>query len=541
VRLSGAAGPVGQRSAAGPVGRRVALGVGSGAVLLAALDAYVVVTVLIQIVQDIGVPPQHLERATPLITGYLLGYVAAMPLFGSLADRYGRRLVTACCLAGFAVGSALTAAATTLPALVGGRVLQGAAGGALLPVTMALVADLWPPRRRPMALGAIGAVQELGSVIGPLYGAALAAAIGWRGLFWVNVPLAVVAVAAVSWAVPPGPPRAEQVQPDDEPGPPGRPAAKPHPRVDYLGGVLLAVALGLVVVGLHNPDPDRALLAPWGPAVASTGGVLLVLFVIVQMRTRHPLLNLRGAAKRPFLAALGASFLAGAALMVTLLEVQLIAQTLLDKDSLGGAVLLLRFLVALPIGAALGGLAVARLGERWVSAVGLAVAAAGYLLLGGWLRNPGAAPYHLGPLDLPRMDTDLAIAGAGLGLVIAPLAAAVLRAMPADRYGVASASVVVSRTLGMLLGVAALSAWGLHQFHELTRTLNTPFPFGLTDDEFQRQWNAYTTAVRAALCTEYRQIFLVVAALCALGVLVSFALQGRPAHRPDDPARTGDW
>ncbi|WP_236667007.1 MULTISPECIES: MFS transporter [unclassified Nonomuraea] len=569
--------------------RRVVLGAGGAVVLLAALDAYVVVTVLIDIAEDVGIPLNHLERATPIVTGFLLGYVAAMPLLGQLSDRYGRRPLIHACLAAFALGSVLTALASGEVMVVAGRAVQGVAGGALLPITMALIGDLWDERERPVALGAVGAAQELGSALGPLYGGVLAlipstvvAGVelgGWHAVFWINLPLAALAAVAVHLTVPGRPIRSPQAgsagtshvttgaagartlpaagdvptdtarkaagpaggtptdtterppgpgsggDPADAAGGPRVPAggevsqdgqALPARRVDVAGGGLLALALGLLVVGLYNPDPAKAVLPPWGLPVIAAGVLVAVVFVWWEIRSPVRLLDLSGARKGPLLATLAVSFLAGAALLVTMVSVQFTAQTLLGADALGASLVLARFLAALTVGALLGGLLARRVGDRAVAVAGMLLAAAGYWLMSRW------------PLDLESagllMDLHLVVAGLGLGLVIAPVSSAVLRVSPATEHGVASAAVVVARMMGMLIGIAAVSAWGFYRFQSLTAHLDTPLPFGVDAATYQRQLSAYTAKVQEALHVEYTEMFLVTAFICVIGAGVALLM-----------------
>lgn len=289
-------------------GRRVAISAGSLAVLLGALDTYVVVTIMRDIMHDVGIPVNQMQRITWIVTMYLLGYIAAMPLLSRASDRFGRKLLLQVSLAGFAIGSVMTALAGQFGdfhMLIAGRTIQGVASGALLPITLALGADLWAQRNRAGVLGGIGAAQELGSVLGPLYGIFIVWLFSdWRYVFWINIPLTAIAMLMIQVSLS-AHDRGDELE-----------------KVDVVGGVLLAIALGLVVIGLYNPQPDsKQVLPSYGVPVLVGGIVATVAFAVWERCARTRLIDPAGVHIRPFLSALGASVAAGAALMVTLVNV----------------------------------------------------------------------------------------------------------------------------------------------------------------------------------------------------------------------------
>jgi MFS family permease len=490
--------------------RRIAISAGSLAVLLGALDTYVVVTIMTDIMRDVGIGVNQIQRITPIITGYLLGYVAAMPLLGRASDRFGRKMLIQVSLAGFVLGSVVTALSTDVAVLVVGRFIQGAASGALLPVTLALAAELWVGRSRTAVLGGVGAAQELGSVLGPVYGIALVALFqNWRAVFWVNIPLAVITMVMIHFSLP------------------GRQKTADREKVDVLGGLLLAVALGLAVVGLYNPAPDGIQVLPaWGVPTLFAAAVAAAGFVVWEKFARTRLLKPTAGRLRPFLAALGASTAAGAALMVTLVNVELFGQGVLAQDQNQAAFLLLRFLIALPVGALLGGWLATRFGDRVVAFTGLLVAAGGFLLISRWTVDVLAAHHDLGPFSLPTLDTDLAIAGFGLGLVIGPLTSATLRVVPAAQHGIAAAAVVIARMIGMLLGVATLSAWGLYRFNQHLAGL----PASADEGTLAERVAAEVGRLQEAYVLQYGEIFFITAIVCLVGAVLGLLISSRDEH-----------
>jgi MFS family permease len=496
-------------------GRGVAITAGSLAVLLGALDTYVVVTIMRDIMRDVHIPINQLQRITWIVTMYLLGYIAAMPLLGRASDRFGRKLLLQTSLALFMIGSVVTALAGhfgDFHMLVAGRTIQGIASGALLPVTLALGADLWAQRNRAGVLGGIGAAQELGSVLGPLYGIFIVWLFhDWRYVFWINVPLTLIAMAMIHFSLP------------------SHDRTDAPEKVDLVGGLLLALALGLAVIGLYNPQPDgKQVLPSYGLPLVIGAIVVGVVFVIWERYSRTRLIEPAGVHFRPFLAALGASVTAGAALMVTLVDVELFGQGVLQMDQTQAAGLLLWFLIALPIGAVLGGWIATRVGDRAMTFVGLLIAAYGYWLIHYWREDLLDQRHNIfGVFTVPAMHADLLVAGLGLGLVIGPLSSAALRVVPAAQHGIASAAVVVARMTGMLIGVAALSAWGLYRFNQIVAGLSAQIPPNAT---LMERVAAQATLYLKAFGEMYGDIFTVTVGICVVGALLGLLIGGRKEH-----------
>ncbi|HEX2212771.1 MAG TPA: MFS transporter, partial [Mycobacterium sp.] len=190
------------------------------------------------------------------------------------------------------------------------------------------------------------------------------------------------------------------------------------------------------------------------------------------------------------------------------------------------AFLLLRFLVALPVGALVGGWLATRIGDRIVAFAGLLIAAGGYLLISHWPVDLLAARHDLGWFSLPTLDTDLAITGFGLGLVIGPLTSATLRVVPSAQHGIASAAVVVSRMIGMLIGIAALSAWGLYRFNQHLAGL----PASTGGNSLAERLAAEAARVREAYVLQYSEIFTITAIVCVVGAVLGLLISARDEY-----------
>lgn len=538
------------------------------AVALAAADTYVVVLALTDMMTGVGVGIDALQKATPIISGFLLGYVAVLPLIGRLADLVARQRILVACLMIFVVGSAITALAVELPVLVTGRVLQGIGGGGLVPATLAIVADLWPAERRGTPLGVVGAVQEVGSVLGPVFGAAVLAVSDWRMIFWLNVVAGVV-LAAVVVAVGGQPLRRPRAIPlslgalavvvgglalaaptrlatDVTLGVPFVPfggstsrvltpiglvamalvlalvaATAPRwwgllRRADLPGALLLGLALGSIVLTFAASNPEREVVGPLGFALLPVGAVALGLYLWRHRTASEPLIA-RGVVRGRARTSLLVSLMVGAALVAVIVNVPVLARLTLTDSQTVAAFVLVRFLLAVPVGALLGGWSLRRFGDGLVSGVGLLLAMVGLFVMSGWGD---------GSLDGPMATVVLVLVGLGIGLALAPVNNAALAEAPADAHGVASALVVVARMVGMVVGLALLTAIGLHRYYETVAALPDQ-----TD----------TQALLAAGIVQVQTVFLGAAVAALLGAVASLGLGLRRLPADDQLTPVGPW
>ena len=463
-------------------------------VFLAADDQTVIVTVLPQIMLDLRVQVNELDRASWTVTGYLLGYVAAMPLIGRMSDAWGRRRMYVVSMLVFMAGSVAAALATGLGWFVAARVVQAIGAGALVPIAIAIVGDLFPPEERGVPLGLVGAAAEGGAVIGPLWGGLIGGLLDWPWVFWMNLPLGALTLAALWLWLPSS--RGSGV------------------RVDYLGGGLLAASLCAITLALARVDTTDTLFALY----LASGAAALALFIRRQMRADSPLLPLSMFRARAFSAANGTHLLIGGSLIIGMITIPLMANTILGRGSLDIGLMLMRMTLAIPVGAALGGLACQRMDSRIPSALGLVLIGVGFGLMSGWGTEANDAV----------MTLHLATAGLGFGLLIAPVSLAAINSISEDLHGAGAAVVTAMRSVGMTFGLAALTAWGTARFEDLVVGLQLPFSMpGETAEQSAARVQEFQDTLTAAGTSVFSDFFLIAACLSLAALIPAAFMQWR--------------
>jgi MFS family permease len=467
-------------------------------VFIGALDLTIVSAVLPEVIRSMTIEIQKLDLAGWVVTGYFVSYAVSMTFMGKVSDISGRRLVYLVCLAIFFVGSWLVAASPGWPArlalktmqvfqdhpqagfaplyaLIVGRVVQAFGAGAMVPVSMALVADLYPPGKRALPLGIVGAIDTAGWVLGHLYGGIMVQFMSWPYLFWINLPIVFVTFCATWWALT------------------DLPRLHVKSRIDWIGVMLLGGALILLNVGLGSPEIDYegSTAAPSQNRLLWVAGAaaLFAAFLLWQRRVRDPILDLRVFSNRNLSAASGINLLVGFCIMVALVSVPIFINVAGAADTMKAALvtgyLLCAFTVPMALAAIPGGWLAERLGYRAGVVSGLIVAIAGFWLMSVWQVEMAAQAVaffdnlrHGPEVDQVRgtgfMAAGLALAGIGLGLTIAPIGTAVVNAVGDHERGMASSLVIILRLVGMSISMSSMTAYGLRRTTVLSRQMIGP-------------------------------------------------------------------
>jgi EmrB/QacA subfamily drug resistance transporter len=475
----------------------VALSVICFGIFLAALDQTAVSALLPTIIKDYegAFSPTAVERAGWIVTAYLVGYTVVMPVMGRLADLLGHRLLFNISILIFMAGSVMCAMAPTLKWLAVFRAVQAVGGGAIVPIAMGMVGIGFSRKTQALAIGILVSAGEAGGVIGPLYGAFVSQPMGWRWIFWINIPLGLAVMAVVQLLVPSWP--------------------RQRVYIDYRGAVLLAMFLAVITAALSG---QRTI--GWYEFVfpmMALGVALLAAFILVERKQEHPTLRLDMFKNRTFTAANIANLLEGVAMITALIQVPMFAYTTVSATPIEGGLLVIRMTVMIPIGAIIGGLLINRISHRWTATAGFAMAAVGLFMVSRW------------PVDVSSsvQTRDLMIAGFGFGLNSPALAAAVVGSVSRGRLALGSAIHIVFKTTGMMVGLAALGGWGIYTFESTLDLEGLPL--------LQRQQSFAEQIARAREVIEQRSMdaillvlnrfFLVAAVMCLLAIIPSLMLK----------------
>lgn len=487
---------------------RLILAVVAFGVFVAADDLTVVSTMLRQIIYDLEIPlPEGLNDAAWIVNAYLIAYVVVMPFVGKLSDMFGRRTVYIGAFTLFLLGSIWIPLAPNLTWFIVGRVITALGGGAMVPVAMAVIGDVYEPKKRAGAMGILGTIDTAGWVWGPLYGALLVRYLSWQWQFYLNIPLSLIGIAAAYIVL--------------------RDLPAPNKRIplDWVGLALLSTALiALNIALLGSGDVSAAGGFAALPTEQPTNnsplyyGLALVAFLIFLFRERRtdtPFIDLSLFRNPNFSSAVLINFFIGFILIIAMVNVPLVVNLLefnLEQAALDSGKLLTAMTVAMAIMAYVGGQLTERFSYRPTVLLGLLAAFIGFGLMG--LTWEVTTPYN-------QMAWQLAILGCGFGLVISPIGTAVVNAAGDDERGVASSLVIVLRLMGMSVGLSGLTAWGLERFNTLRTQIELPdLPF--FDPVYQQALLDGLTQTTVYVLTE---TFLISAGVALLAILISLRLR----------------
>jgi EmrB/QacA subfamily drug resistance transporter len=411
---------VGLRSERGPVLLAVML-----SVALVAIDATILATAVPSIVADLG----GFTQFPWLFSVYLLAQAISVPMYAKLSDLRGRKPIMLFGIGLFVAGSVLCGLAWSMVALIMFRLIQGLGAGAIQPVAMTIVGDMYSLAERARVQGYIASVWGISSVVGPTLGGVFSDYLSWRWIFFVNIPIGIAAAVAL-W------------RRFDE-----RVTRSPH-RIDYLGSVLLATGGTLLLLGLLEGGVMWSWASPTSIGILAAAVVGLAAFTFVERRAAEPVLPLWVLSRRVLNAANGAALLVGVLLVGLSTYVPLYAQSVLGTTALIAGFALAGMTLGWPLAASLAGRLYLRLGFRTTMVMGSVVAVAGT----GLLLSVGSSSPVL------QLGVACFVIGVGLGFTSSPSVVAAQSSVGWESRGVVTGATMFARSVGSAVGVAIFGA-----------------------------------------------------------------------------------
>jgi EmrB/QacA subfamily drug resistance transporter len=413
-----------------PLGsKRKTLVVFSGVILgmlIASLNQTIVSTALPVIVGDLG----GLDQYSWVVTAYLLGSTVTVPLYGKLSDIYGRRPLFMTGILVFSAGSVVCAVAPTMEILIAGRAVQGLGAGGLIPLAIAVIGDIIPPRKRGKWQGLTGSVFAASSIAGPALGGAIADHASWRLAFVVSLPIAAIALTVV-WFTMAGL------------------GGHAQRSVDYVGAALLTVGASAGLLAASWGGVEFAWSSPIILGLLVATAVALVLFARSQTRATEPILPLELFRNRTFLAGALATFAIGGAMFTLIIYVPLFVQNALGESATSSGAIITPLMLSWILASVGSGQIVSRWGSyRPILRAGPPLMALGFYLM-------TRVDLDTSPAEVTR---NIAIIGFGIGLQMQNFTVVVQNAVAHRQMGIATAGIQFSRSIGATITVALMGA-----------------------------------------------------------------------------------
>jgi EmrB/QacA subfamily drug resistance transporter len=386
--------------------------------LLAALNQTIVATALPRIVGDLG----GVEHYSWVFSAYMLGATVTTPIYGRLSDVYGRRRFFVAGILIFMAGAVVAGTATSMTQLVAARAIQGIGAGGLIPLAIATIGDLIPPSERGRWQGLTGAVFGFASVIGPTTGGWISDHADWRWVFFVSLPVGVVALVVVTATlrIPPHPERGT--------------------KVDYVGAALLALGLSSGLLAIVQGGPAELY------AVAV---LVLALFVWWERRVEQPVVPVELFSERVFTASNLAAFSVGVGMFGAIMFVPLFVQGVMGASATASGIVLTPLMLSMMATSVGSGQVITRTGRyRWALIAGPLVMGLGFLLLATMSVSSGRG----------HATVAMIVTGLGLGLLIQNLSLVVQNGVPSRHLGAATSAAQFFRSIGGTIGVSVMGA-----------------------------------------------------------------------------------